>query len=259
MLSKKRSYTQNMYLFFIYGLFILVLLTTFFTYFYRYNKSLLYDEAQRKSVDLCASISSSISTELDNMSTISMNIVYSNAIKSNFKEFAKTYRYSQVSLDNMFDSRDSILAIYDIITAIIGPFQSVSQITLYSMGGDSVGSGYFQRVTSIDFNKLDWYTPTMKLNGHKYISSPKVLLDLPAQGENQVSHKFISLTRLFFNEGHEPQGIVEVVQDCNQIFNLIPQLKKNNPNVTIYVYNDRGEIVYPYNQEVEQNYLSLIT
>lgn len=248
-----------MYLFFIYGLFILVLLTTFFTYFYRYNKSLLYDEAQRKSVDLCASISSSISTELDNMSTISMNIVYSNAIKSNFKEFAKTYRYSQVSLDNMFDSRDSILAIYDIITAIIGPFQSVSQITLYSMGGDSVGSGYFQRVTSIDFNKLDWYTPTMKLNGHKYISSPKVLLDLPAQGENQVSHKFISLTRLFFNEGHEPQGIVEVVQDCNQIFNLIPQLKKNNPNVTIYVYNDRGEIVYPYNQEVEQNYLSLIT
>ena len=259
MLSKKRSYTQNMYLFFIYGLFILVLLTTFFTYFYRYNKSLLYDEAQRKSVDLCASISSSISTELDNMSTISMNIVYSNAIKSNFKEFAKNYRYSQVSLDNMFDSRDSILAIYDIITAIIGPFQSVSQITLYSMGGDSVGSGYFQRVTSIDFNKLDWYTPTMKLNGHKYISSPKVLLDLPAQGENQVSHKFISLTRLFFNEGHEPQGIVEVVQDCNQIFNLIPQLKKNNPNVTIYVYNDRGEIVYPYNQEVEQNYLSLIT
>lgn len=219
---------------------------------------MLYNDARRKSEDLCASIGSSVSTELNKMSTVSMNILYSNAIKSNFIEFSNTYRYSQVSLDNILDSRDRIIAIYDIITAIIGPFHSVPQVNLYSMGGDCVGSGYFQRVTNTSFDTMTWYKPTMDLNGHKYISSPQVFLDLPGQGENQVSRKYISLTRLFFNEAHEPQGIIEVIQDCNQIFNLIPELKKNNPYVSIYVYNDRGELLYPYYRDVNNDYLSLI-
>ncbi|HHU72371.1 MAG TPA: histidine kinase [Clostridiales bacterium] len=247
-----------MYLFIVYGLFIMILLTTFFSYFYHYNKNMLYNDARRKSEDLCASIGSSVSTELNKMSTVSMNILYSNAIKSNFIEFSNTYRYSQVSLDNILDSRDRIIAIYDIITAIIGPFHSVPQVNLYSMGGDCVGSGYFQRVTNTSFDTMTWYKPTMDLNGHKYISSPQVFLDLPGQGENQVSRKYISLTRLFFNEAHEPQGIIEVIQDCNQIFNLIPELKKNNPYVSIYVYNDRGELLYPYYRDVNNDYLSLI-
>ena len=256
--SKKHNYSQSMYLFFIYGLFILTLLSTFFFYIYHYNKTLLYKEAQRKSEDLCASISSSVSTELDNMSAISMNIVYSNAIKSNFKEFSKAYRSSQLSLEDMASSRESILAIYDIITAILGPFQSVPQVNLYSMNGDCVGSGYFQRVTNANFNELEWYQPTMELNGHKYISSPTVILDLPTQGENQLSRKFISLTRIFFNKAEDPQGIVEVIQDCDRIFTLIPELKKNNPNVSICVYNDRGEMVYPYDRKEGNDYLSLI-
>ncbi|HHX12422.1 MAG TPA: histidine kinase [Clostridiales bacterium] len=257
-MKKRKNYSQNMYLFIVYGFFIMILLTAFFSYFYRYNKNMLYEEARRKSEDLCSSIGSSVNTELNNMSTVSMNILYSNAIKSNFIEFSNTYRYSQVSLDNILDSRDRIIAIYDIVTAIIGPFQTVPQVNLYSMGGDCVGSGYFQRVTNTDFDTLPWYKPTMDLNGHKYISSPQVYLDLPGQGENQVSRKYISLTRLFFNEAHDPQGIIEVIQDCNQLFSLIPELKKNNPYVSFYVYNDRGELLYPYYREENNDYLSLI-
>lgn len=247
-----------MYLFGIYGILILILLSTFFACFYHYYTKNLYREAQRKSEDLCASVSSFVSSGLDNMSTISMNIVYSNAIKSNFKEFSKAYQNSPIPLDDFSNSRDSILAIYDIITAIIGPFQSVSQVNLYSLSGDCVGSGYFQRVTNVNLEESKWYQPTIDLEGHKYFSSPKIYHDLPAGGENQASGKFISLTRLFYNKAKEPQGIVEVIKDCDQIFTLIPELVKNNPSTSIYVYNDRGEVVYPYQTNIKNDYLSLI-
>jgi two-component system, sensor histidine kinase YesM len=247
-----------MYLFGIYSIFILILLSTFFACFYHYYTKNLYKEAQRKSEDLCASVGNSVSSELDNMSNISMNIVYSNAIKSNFKNFSKAYQNSSVPVEDFSSSRDSILAIYDIITAIIGPFQSASQVNLYNLFGDCVGSGYFQRVININLEGSEWYQPTMDLEGHKYFSSPKIYRDLPTSGESQANGKFISLTRLFYNKIKEPQGIVEVIKDCDQIFTLIPELANNNPSTSIYVYNDRGEVVYPYQVNTKNNYLSLI-
>ena len=255
---KKKSLSQRMYLFLIYGLFILVLLSTFFGLFYYFYTKNLYTQAQRKSEDLCASIASSIDNQLDTMSAVSMNIIYSNAIKSNFMEFAKSYQDNELSLENFSDTRESILAMYDIITAIIGPFQSVSQVNRYSLNGDCVGSGYFQRVTKVDFSEIDWYQPTVELNGHKYFSSPKNYPELPGSGETQINNKFITLTRVFFNKVKEPQGIVEVIKDCDQIFSLLSQLKKNNPSTSIIIYNDRDEIVYPYTQNILYDYLSLI-
>ena len=63
-----------MYLFVIYGLFILLLLGIFFFFTYTHYRK------------------NAVETQLNNISTISMNIVYSNAVKSNFKEFSASYR-----------------------------------------------------------------------------------------------------------------------------------------------------------------------
>ena len=180
------------------------------------------------------------------MSTISMNIVYSNAIKKNFTSFAKNNALDEIELDNFSSSRENVLAIYDIITAIIGPFQSASQVNLYTLNGTCIGSGYFQGVTNINLQAIPWYKSTIEKNGAKNISTTTNLLNMPTKAENIAGDNFLSLTRVFFNSSNEPEGIVEVLQDSNVIFSLISELKIKNPSTSFYVYNEKNELVYPY-------------
>ena len=99
MAKSPKQYSQKMYLFVIYGLFILVLLGIFFTFTYTHYKNNTIAEATKDSENLCTSLSNAVTTQLDNMSTISMSIVYSNAIKSNFKEFSRMYRQTGTNPD----------------------------------------------------------------------------------------------------------------------------------------------------------------
>ncbi len=195
---------------------------------------------------MCASVESSVRTQLDSISSISMNIVYSNAIKMNFREFSTTYQQDGTAPLDQAASREKAMAIHDIVTAMIGAYQSASEINLYTMDGSCVEAGYWLRTTTVDLERLPWYSQTLALNGHKYITAPVVNRELPAKGENQKSQKFISLVRLFLNTDGTPEGIVEVVQDCDRIFSLSSQLESQNPDSRVFIYNSRQELVYPY-------------
>lgn len=208
---------------------------------------------------MCSSIENSVATQLDNISTISMNIVYSNAIKNNFKEFSISYQQRQENPESMIASREKALAIHDIVTAIIGSYQTAAQINIYTMDGSCVEAGYWFRTTSVDLKNQNWYAETLALNGHKYISSPIFRKGLPAKGDNQKSKKFISLIRLFLDSNGQPEGIVEVIQDCERIFSLATQLENQNPNSNVFIYNAKHELVYPYHTATSpDNYYSMI-
>ena len=112
---------------------------------------------------------------------------------------------------------------------------------------DGSVAGYWLLLSSVDLDSLPWYEETMAQNGHMYISNPEVQKDLPARGGNKDSQKFISLVRLFLDTAGQPEGIVEVIQDCDTIFSLATQLENQNPDSRVYIYNSRKELVYPYN------------
>ena len=143
MAKSPKQYSQKMYLFVIYGLFILVLLGIFFTFTYTHYNNNTIAEATKDSENLCTSLSNAVTTQLDNMSTISMSIVYSNAIKSNFKEFSRMYRQTGTNPDALVASREKATSIQEIVTAIIGAYQSASEIKLYTMDGSCVETGYW--------------------------------------------------------------------------------------------------------------------
>ncbi len=257
-MNRKFYYSQKVYLFFIYGLLVTVLLFLFFICFYSFYSNNIYKDTTTKSETLCASVHKSVSTELKNMSTISMNIVYSNAIKKNFTSFAKNN--NDFELDDFSSSRENVLAIYDIITAIIGPFQSASQVNLYTLNGTCIGSGYFQGVTNINLQTIPWYQTTIEKNGSKNISTTTKLLNMPDKAKNKIDDNFISLTRVFFDSSNEQEGIVEVLQDSNVLFSLISELKIKNPSTSFYIYNEKNELVYPYSSELIPNtsYMDII-
>ncbi|WP_315070519.1 histidine kinase [uncultured Clostridium sp.] len=255
----KLYFSQRIYLFLVYGFLVVTLLFFFFICFYYFYSENIYKTAKTNSETICTSIHNSISAELDSMSTISMNIVYSNAIKKNFTSFSNSNE-KQIDLENFSKSRENVLAIYDIITAIIGPFQSANQVNLYTLNGTCIGSGYFQGVINVDLNNIPWYSETLNKNGGKNIYLTNKLLNSPTKVENTANHNYLSLTRVFFNSTNEPEGIVEVLQDCNTVFNLISELKQKNPSISFYVYNEKNELIYPYSANIDDhtNYIDTI-
>lgn len=256
--TKKHLISQRTRLFFVYGNFMLLVLIFLFSYIYYFNQKNVQREAAIKQANICASVRDSVRTELDNMSTISLNLVYSSAIRRNFSSFAAYTEKKNVSKQETLQSWDNAKAIYDVITAMIGSYQSASQVNLYTMDGTRVGSGYQQGVVKIDFNKLPWYHEVFSLYGTKYISPPIVNTNIPASGPNRDTHKFLSMIRLFFNEADEPAGMFEVVQDCNTVFSLATKMENTNKNLHLYIYNNRGELIYPYTTAAaHDNYYTL--
>lgn len=247
-----------MYLFFIYGLFLSILLGIFFVFTYTHYKTNTLTEAKKDTENLCVSISNAVVNQLDNLSTVSMNIVYSNAIKENFKEFSTLYQQTGSSPDALVASREKAQAIHDIVTAIIGAYQTATETKLYTMDGSCVESGYWLRTSNIDLESLPWFEEVMRLNGHKYITAPTINKELPSGDGNSKNHKYISLVRLFLDYGGKPEGIVEVVQDCDKIFSFATQIERKNPGTNVYVYNSRQELVYPYNGSDQPDYYSEI-
>lgn len=255
----KFYYSQKTYLFFIYGILVTLLLSIFFTCFYSFYRNSIFSDARIKSESLSASIQNSLTTELNNISTISMNVVYSNAIKKNFTSFSNQYNSYNTNTSTFLSSRENVLSIYDIITAIMGPFQSAMQINLYTLNGTCIGSGYFQGVTQVNLSNLIWYKPTIDKNGSKHISKIDKLPN--SQSLYIENSEYLTLTRLFFNNNNEPEGIVEVIQDCDTIFSLTSELQQKNPTTSFYIYNENTELVYPYtiSNNTHIDYLNLIS
>lgn len=106
-MNYKLRYSQKTYLFSIYGLLVALLLFLFFLCFYYFYSDNIYKTAKTKSETISASIHKSVSTELNNMSTISMNIVYSNAIKKNFTSFTHN-NTDTINLEHFTQSRENV-------------------------------------------------------------------------------------------------------------------------------------------------------
>lgn len=256
-----KKYSQASYLFIIYGFFILVLLGIFFTYTYTYYKKNALKDAQTSLDNMCASVTDSVNTQLENISTISMNIVYSNAIKENFKEFSKAYQQYGINNIQTVESHKKAQTIHDIVTAMIGAYQSASDIKIYAMDGSCVEAGYGLSTYTVNLGSLPWYEKCIKLNGKKLFTVPEKHTELPSSAGDRNSQYYLSLIRLFLDSAGQPEGIVEVIQDCNRIFFLAEQFTESNPDTNIYVYNSDGICIYPFSdsENVRTDLLKLIT
>ena len=116
--------------------------------------------------------------------------------------------------------------------------------------GNMIGAGLFNGEASVNLRQMPWYNKTLNLNGGKYISIPSNIKLLDSAIFKQFeSHKFISTTRTYSDSNYNKQGIVEVVQDCETLFKYINNLKKTDNNLKIYVFNNEGSYIYPYDNK----------
>lgn len=231
-------------LFFYHSLLIILILFLAGAVSYMYFSNTFTNTILREQNALGTSLVSSLENEFDNLNTVSMNISYSNLLKNLFRDYQNFYTDSQLQANNV-DRYNDLTLLFDSIMAIMGPFHTVSQVNLYNFDGLMIGSGLYNEESRVNLDNLEGVQNAIKLDGLKYISPPRQIEYLGLRNLHLKDHTFISLIRVFKNQYHQSNGIVEVLQDCEDFFSYTDALEKRN-FLRIILLGDEGEIFYPY-------------
>ncbi len=254
MRKKMKSIQFN--LFSTYSLIIVLLAMIFVSSFYLYVSNLLRNNTFASLDNLSRSITQKLDLEIQKLDDLSMNVLYSNLVKEQFLDYISFYNKSKENqLYNEAEHYNNLKGLTDVLVALIGPTQTVQQVNLYDFKGNMLGAGIYNKGIKIDVKQKPWYRQVISRDGKKYIISPH---KEPILG-NVISYYkdkyYISLYRVFFDQYNLQQGIVEVIQDCDIIFAGMEELLKEEPGGRkIYIYNQQGELIYPYQGLSTQNY-----
>lgn len=184
---------------------------------------------------LSSSITDIIDQEIDNLSTLSLNTIYSKTLKNNM-----------ASIDPNKPDYSLISGIYSIIGSIIGPNSSAAQINVYSKNNYVVGWGTFSYAHQINLTEQSWYTVVNKLHGSKYITAPFHSEEFIRINPNMRNKYYLSMLRMYYDSAYHSEGVVEVMQDCSSFFTYADDLLKDNPQLSIQITDSDGTTIYPY-------------
>ncbi|HWT73242.1 MAG TPA: histidine kinase [Mobilitalea sp.] len=212
---------------------ILVLLSFIFTSVYIAKERI--NRVTELQTNLCDSMQNSLEKSIETMSIVSMNELYSPVLRKELKKV------------NPINANVSKLEpIYDVISSIIGPYGTVTQVNLHSSENYKIGWGVYELFALENYRKIDHYQEIRQKSGFKYLDEPKHRADLVYYNRHLNSKKFISLYRMYYGPYYEEDGIVEVIQDCDTFFSYLNTIQKENDNLELYVYNENNKLVYPY-------------
>ncbi len=239
---KYRFSTLQNSLFFGFAGVIGLILAVCFSFFYAFFSLYLSESVSSSHKNLCSSISGAVDAEILKMNTVSMNVVYSNLISENFRDYLGLGR----SKPGPVGKWKSAGAIFDMIWAIIGPFQTVSQVNVYSTGGSVIGAGLYNMEETARLEDKLWYARTAALGGSRDIGLPERIPALELRNVALKSHLFVPLRRLFSSERFVGEGIVEVLQDAEVVFAPAERVKRLNKDVEVFVLDAEGRQAYPF-------------
>jgi two-component system sensor histidine kinase YesM len=239
------SSTLQSRLFFGFAAIIGAILAVAFAFFYAFFSAYCDEAVSARQLNLCSALSSSIDAEILKMNTVSMNVVYSNLVSEEFQDYLATTREASGGAEAVGKWK-SAAAIFDLLWAIIGPFQTVSQVDIYSPGGAVIGTGIYNVEGKVELERAPWYARTMALGGARYISPPERMPSLELRNAALKSHQFLRLCRQFSSNRFEAEGIVEVLQDAESFFAPVERARRLNDGVSIYVLDGEGRQFYPY-------------
>ncbi|WP_159438818.1 cache domain-containing sensor histidine kinase [Alkalispirochaeta americana] len=240
----------------VYSTLIIVVLLATATLFYTFYRRSAMNRIIAEQNQLSTAIIEATDSEVATMDTVSMNIFYSTLVESHLQ------RYMMLSADEDFEERlRTQQALMDTISAVIGPFQIVNQVNIYSLEGHMIGAGLFNQQINVDLPNKDWYERTSELDGAKNLTGPKPLQYIDAGNYHFRDRPFLSMTRFYKDGTLEAKGIIEVLQDYNAVFSYLKRMRQYHPNASFYVLDAKGLYVYPYNPTPDTagvHYLNLI-
>lgn len=228
-----------------YFLVIFVTFTAMLTAFYIYYTKNLRASEYLNLQNVCDSACSNMEQEIEKMSTVSLNTIYS-------KDILPGIRGIHVDQLGTQQTYTQVQAIYNSISAMIGPQQTVAQINLYHKNGFSVGTGFYTYNKKINLEEKSWYSDVLAENGYKIMSTPQPISHFIPTAAIPYEPYYISLTRLYFDDVHQMEGAVEVLQKCDTFFSFIDRLTTANPSLSLLIMDRNGELIYPMDERGEE-------
>ena len=231
----KNKNTLQYRLFFNYSLIMSLILLLCFAVL-----SFLYIHTERRRIadhltTLTSTIANHIDQETDKLSNASMNTIYSKPLKNAMDQ-----------LNPQSPDWTLISEVNHVIGSIIGPYSTVSQINVYSMNDYMVGWGTLSITQPVELFSQPWYEEVDAMHGSKYITAPAHKEDFIKISPYMKDRYYLSLYRMYYDSAYQPQGVVEVVQDCGRFFAYLEEIQTENPEVSIHIIDQNGAVIYPY-------------
>lgn len=239
---KYRFSTLQSSLFYGFAATIGLILALCFSFFYAFFSVYCDESVSGSQANLCSSLSGAVDAEIQKMNTVSMNIVYSNLISENFRNYMGSGRGAPETVGKW----KSAGAIFDLIWSIIGPFQTVSQVNIYSPSGSVIGTGIYNTEGRLRLEGKSWYAETAALGGSRYIGLPERIPSLELRNAALKDHKYVPLCRLFSSDRFVTEGIVEVLQDAETFFAPAERVRRLNKGIEVFVLDGAGRQAYPF-------------
>jgi two-component system, sensor histidine kinase YesM len=239
---KYRFSTLQSSLFFGFAGVIGLILAACFAFFYAFFSVYCDESVSNSHKNLCSSISGAVDAEILKMNTVSMNVVYSNLISENLRDYLGSGRADPGPAGKW----KSASTIFDMIWAIIGPFQTVSQVNIYSRSGDAIGAGIYNMEESLRPEGKSWYEGTVARGGSRYIGLPERIPALELRNAALKDHEFVPLCRLFSSDRFVAEGVVEVLQDAETFFAPAERVRRLNEDIGVFVLDAEGRQAYPF-------------
>lgn len=218
---------------------LLLFLGAFSLFFYVFVSNKLTDEGLDNLYNNTLSLKDSVESNMNDMDTVSININYSSIIQNTL-----SYNF------NLEQSQNSYKALADLFVVINGTDSRVDYIYLYDLNGNRLQVDSVQKLSHIDIESQPWYQPVLDHNGAPYISATY------SKKVGGYTSDVISLYRTYTDNIQQTVGIIETVKNCKSLFSSIIRFEKNTTSPTkIYIYNEEGEMIYPYGENaVNLNY-----
>ena len=184
---------------------------------------------------LNSSFQSQVDSAILDLDTVSVNINYSNISKS--------------ILDKKFDlniSNSMLSDMSDLFISLSGTELKADQVNLYDFSGYVLQAGLSTMVKKADDSRTEWLQKAREADGKKVITSPYPTYEYSKSAK--YAQWMISVYRSFTNQYRRSVGVIETVKQCKSIFKSIISYEKKNGNAAtnVYVFNDSGELIYPY-------------
>lgn len=243
-------------LFSTYTLIIIVVFTILVAWVYLWVSGLIKNNATDSLVNFGQSMQDQIDSEIRKMNDVSLNVMYSNLVKNQFRKYLTDLETLPQEPDEGLqqpvtlpgasaNSVQSAKELAEILTAAMGPSRAAEQIYLYDFNSKVYGNGFDNGERSYDPNTAPWFQAVMSTQG-KYITVPvedEEMSKFISSREKQFS---LSLFRQFYDNYNVPIGIVEVKQYYNRIFkSVLSFVKQRAYEENVLVFDDVGQIIYP--------------
>lgn len=220
------------HLFFVFSAIILAAIAVFGLANYASVNDRFVSQAIKELLVLSRSLITNLDAQLGNMNRITMVPISSPALRNQLR---------------MARKNQEIPTLLDMMTNINGSTQDVRQFNIYHFDGRVVGVGYRNGLRSLDVPSLPWFSQALAAGGEYIIFGPHNDLSIASEGSPDRNRKYVSLCRYFSGADDGGPWMLEVEQDCSDLFQELDIMGNDPQNGRRFaIVDDEDRLVYPY-------------